>query len=51
MPIIPDTQEVEIRRIVAQGNLRQEVSVTPSQPQARHCACICNHSYTGGTAV
>jgi hypothetical protein len=47
MPVIPATQEVEIRRTVVQGQPREKVSETPtSTKQARHGGAACPHSYT-----
>jgi hypothetical protein len=31
MPVIPDTEEVEIKRIIVQGQLREKVRQTSSQ--------------------
>jgi hypothetical protein len=48
MSVISVTREVEIRRIAIQGQIRQNIRETPSQPKIGHDSSHCNPNYKGG---
>jgi hypothetical protein len=51
MPVIPDTQEMDFRRIKFQGQPRQKVGGLPSQPTSQKGMVadrIYNPNYVGG---
>jgi uncharacterized membrane protein len=51
LPIISASQEAEIRKIMVQGQPRQNVGKTPSQSTSQAMVvCICDLSYVKGWA-